>query len=101
MGSVSSEPPPASLAGGCDESRRAMGHGHDGNHGVDARRAGERAAIGDEETLDDMDLVIRADHGGRRVIAHAAGAHLVKAHVAHLTRASKAGCSGADSIFGP
>src|SRR5207248_10039069 len=86
MGSVSSEPPPASLAGGRDESGRAMGHGHDGNHGVDARRAGESAAIGDEEALDDMDLVIGADHGGRRVIAHAAGAHLVKAHVANLAR---------------
>src|SRR6266550_6176240 len=87
MGSVSSEPPPASLAGGRDESGRAMGHGHDGNHGVDARRAGEGAAIGDEEALDDMHLVIGTDHGGCRVIAHAAGAHLVETHVAHLAGA--------------
>src|SRR6266576_381931 len=87
MGSVSSEPPPASLAGGRDESGRAMGHGHDGNHGVDTRRAGEGASIGDEEALDDMHLVIGTDHGGCRVIAHATGAHLVEAHVAHLARA--------------
>src|SRR3989442_1069493 len=87
MDCASSVPPPAWLAGGRDEAGRAMGHGHDGNHGVDTRRAGERAPVGDVEALDNMHLVIGTDHGGCRVIAHATGAHLVEAHVAHLAGA--------------
>src|SRR6266700_5086017 len=87
MGSASSGPRPASLAGGRDQAGRAVGHRHDGNHGVDTRGAGERAAVGDVEALDDMHLVIGANHGCCRVIAHATGTHLVEAHVAHLARA--------------
>src|SRR3989449_2179646 len=87
MDSALSAPPPASLAGSRDEAGRAMGHRHDGDHGVDARRAGEGATVGDKEALDGMHLVVRADDGCRRIIAHATRAHLVEAHVAHLARA--------------
>src|SRR5260370_35124074 len=90
MGSAWSAPPPASLAGGRDKSGGSMGHGHDRDHGVDTRRTGEGTAVGDEQALNDMRLVIGTDDGGCRVIAHATRAHLVEAEVPHLPRTGPA-----------
>src|SRR2546423_326569 len=61
-----------------------MGHGHDGDHGIDSRGAGKGAAVGDEKALDRVRLMVGTDHRRRRISAHPAGAHLVKADVSHL-----------------
>src|SRR5438105_7502150 len=74
------------LAGAGDEARGPVGHRHDGDHGIDAGGTGKGAAVGNEQALDRMRLVIRADHRGLRVASHAAGPHLVKAHVTDLAR---------------
>src|SRR2546422_6175112 len=41
-----------SLADGSDKARGAMGHGHDGDHRIDAGRARKGAAVGDEQAFD-------------------------------------------------
>src|SRR6266550_1489874 len=74
------------LTDGSDKARSAMGHGHDRDHGIDPGRTGKGAAVGDEQALDSMRLVVGADDRCCRVIPHTAGAHLVKADVTHLAR---------------
>src|SRR5207245_6045241 len=74
-------------AGGRDEAGRTVGHRHDGDHGIDAGRAGKRTPVGDEQTLDGVGLVIGTDHRRGRVVAHPAGPRLMEAEVAHLARA--------------